>query len=49
LIAHPVKLPVDIGEFDGCDAYYTARIGDAYLHVAQVFGVDLETFRRAND
>jgi len=49
LIAHPIESPLDIIEFDGRNAYYTSRIGDSYLNLAQVFGVDLEAFRREND
>lgn len=49
LITHPLETPLDLVEFDGREAYYTSRIGDSYLNVAQVFGVDLEDFRREND
>jgi len=49
LIAHPVVPPLDIVKYDGRHVYYTSRIGDSYLNVAHVFGVDLDTFRRDND
>jgi LysM repeat protein len=49
LIAHPVTSPLDILEYDGSHAHYTSRIGDSYLNVAHVFGVDLDAFRREND
>lgn len=49
LIAHPVTPPLDLVKYDGRHANYTSRIGDSYLNVAHVFGVDLDAFRREND
>jgi LysM repeat protein len=48
-VAYPTSVPVDLLESDEENIYYTSRIGDSYLNLALVFGVDLETFRRHND
>lgn len=48
-VAYPVSTPANLFEFEGNDIYYTSRVGDSYLNLAFVFGVDLETFRRHND
>ena len=49
LIAHPQSTPSPLLESDESQFYYTSRVGDSYLNLAFVFGVDLETFRRDND
>jgi LysM repeat protein len=49
LIAYPQAVPPDLLEYDGDDIYYTSKLGDSYLNLALVFGVDFETFRRHND
>lgn len=49
LVAYPSVVPTNLLEYVGEDLYYTARIGDSYLNLALVFGVDLETFRQHND
>lgn len=48
-VAYPTTVPDNLLEWEGEELYYTSRIGDSYLHLALVFGVDLETFRRDND
>lgn len=49
LVAHPKSTPSLFLESNEDQIYYTSRIGDSYLNLAFVFGVDLETFRRDND
>ena len=48
-VAYPQSVPPDLLSYDGEDMYYISKIGDSYLNLAFVFGVDLETFRRHND
>jgi len=48
-VAYPTTVPDNLLEWQGEELYYTSRIGDSYLNLALVFGVDLETFRRHND
>jgi LysM repeat protein len=48
-VAYPTTVPDNLLEWEGEDLYYTSRLGDSYLNLALVFGVDLETFRRDND
>jgi LysM repeat protein len=49
LIAYPATALPEMFEYEGGVVYYTSRLGDSYFHLAQVFGVDLETFRRDNN
>lgn len=49
IIAYPQSAPSPLLELGENQIYYTSRIGDSYLNLAFVFGVDLETFRRDND
>jgi LysM repeat protein len=48
LVAYPPAIPRDVLEYKGKTLYYTSRLGDSYLHLAFVFGIDLEAFRRDN-
>jgi LysM repeat protein len=49
LVAYPTAVPENVLEYEGDELYYTSRIGDSYLNLALIFGVDLETFRQHND
>jgi LysM repeat protein len=48
LVVYPPTIPRDVLEYKGKTLYYTSRLGDSYLHLAFVFGIDLEAFRRDN-
>lgn len=48
-VAYPTSVPDNLLEYQGDDLYYMSTIGDSYLNLALIFGVDLETFRQHND
>jgi len=48
-VCHPPSAPANLLEYEEGDIYYTSRIGDSYLTLAYIFGVDPETFRSDND
>ena len=48
-IVYPASAPASFLEYEAGSVYYTSRIGDSYVRIAQTLGVDLESFRRDND